>query len=103
MNEITLIFNAEVEKTEKLLAERDVTIWLTQAARVWLAENGYDPKMGARPFERLFEEKIKRQLSKEILFGKLVNGGSATVDVADGEFSFTYREPSTSQFEIIAK
>jgi ATP-dependent Clp protease ATP-binding subunit ClpA len=59
--------------------------------------------MGARPFERLFEEKIKRQLSKEILFGKLVNGGSATVDVADGEFSITYREPSTSQFEIIAK
>ena len=103
LNEMTLIVNAEVEKTEKLLAERDVTIWLTQAARVWLAENGYDPKMGARPFERLFEEKIKRQLSKEILFGKLVNGGSATVDVADGEFSFTYREPTTSQCEILAK
>lgn len=103
LNEMTLIVNAEVEKTEKLLAERDVTIWLTQAARVWLAENGYDPKMGARPFERLFEEKIKRQLSKEILFGKLVNGGSATVDFVDGEFSITYREPSTSQFEIIAK
>ena len=39
LNEMTLIVNAEVEKTEKLLAERDVTIWLTQAARVWLAEN----------------------------------------------------------------
>lgn len=103
LNEMTLIVNAEIEKSERMLAERNVSIWLTQQARVWLAEHGYDPKMGARPFERLYEEKVKRQLSKEILFGKLANGGTANVDVVDGEFVFTYRERTEEPCEIIAE
>ena len=51
------------------------------AARTHLAEIGYDPKMGARPFERLFEDRIKRPLAHEILFGKLTDGGTVTVDM----------------------
>ena len=80
MNEMNLIVNAEVEKTEIMLAPKNITIHVTQQARNWLATNGYDPKMGARPFERLFEEKIKKVLSKEILFGQLKEGGRANID-----------------------
>jgi ATP-dependent Clp protease ATP-binding subunit ClpA len=81
MVEMNLIVNAEVEKTELMLAPKNISINVTQQARDWLAKNGYDPKMGARPFERLFEEKIKKALSKEILFGKLKDGGRANVDM----------------------
>ena len=84
MTEMNLIVNAEIEKTEIMLAPKNITLNVTQQARDWLAQNGYDPKMGARPFERLFEEKIKKVLSKEILFGKLKLGGRANIDFVDG-------------------
>lgn len=87
MNEMFLIVNSEVEKTEVMLTPKNISLNVTQQARDWLAKNGYDPKMGARPFERLFEERVKKPLSKEILFGKLKTGGRANVDydiVTDG-------------------
>lgn len=80
MNEMNFIVNAEVEKTELMLAPKNIVLYVTQPARDWLAKMGYDPKMGARPFERLFEEKIKKQLSSEILFGKLKTGGKVRFD-----------------------
>ncbi len=83
--EMNLIVNAEVEKLEEMLVSKNITINVTAQARQWLTENGYDPKMGARPFERLFEEKIKKPLSKEMLFGKLNQGGRANVDLVNGE------------------
>jgi ATP-dependent Clp protease ATP-binding subunit ClpA len=83
MVEMNLIVNAEVEKVDKLLAINNVTVNVTQPARDWLAKNGYDPLLGARPFERLFEKEVKKPLSKEILFGKLKNGGRANVDIVD--------------------
>ena len=56
------------------------------ASRRWLAERGYDPKMGARPMARLIQEQIKRPLAEELLFGKLSDGGTVLVSVAaDGE------------------
>lgn len=91
MTEMTLIVGAELEKTEALLSDKDITVHITQQAREWLATNGYDPKMGARPFERLFEEKIKRPLSKEILFGKLTNGGFVNVDLQDDQLILSYQ------------
>ena len=84
MTEMNLIVNAEIEKTEVMLSPKSISINVTQQARDWLALNGYDPKMGARPFERLFEEKVKKVLSKEILFGKLKLGGRANIDFVDG-------------------
>jgi len=77
---MNLIVNAEVEKVDAMLSPKNISINVTQQARDWLAKNGYDPKFGARPFERLFEEKVKKPLSKEILFGKLKNGGRANID-----------------------
>lgn len=85
MVEMNLIVNAEVEKTELMLAPKMIGLNVTQQARDWLAKEGYDPKMGARPFERLFERIVKKPLSSEILFGQLKNGGRANVDLVDGE------------------
>lgn len=91
--EMNLIVNAEVEKTQLMLNPRNVTINVTQQARDYLADKGYDPKMGARPFERLFEKLVKKPLSLEMLFGKLKNGGRANVDLVDGEIKVVSLDP----------
>ena len=63
----------------------------TKATR-WLADRGYDKKMGARPLARLIDQEIKSPLSRRVLFGDLVNGGRVTVDVIDDRLSFTVTE-----------
>jgi len=93
MVEMNLIVNAEVEKTEAMLTGKNITINVTQQARDWLAAKGLDPKMGARPFERLFEKSVKMPLSKEILFGKLANGGRVNVDLVGDEINVSVLEP----------
>ena len=70
---------------EALLHEKSVTLSATPAARDWLAQNGFDPMMGARPMARLIQDRIKRPLADELLFGKLANGGRVDIDVRDGE------------------
>ena len=70
---------------EALLHEKSVTLSATPAARDWLAQNGFDPMMGARPMARLIQDRIKRPLADELLFGKLANGGRVNIDVRDGE------------------
>jgi ATP-dependent Clp protease ATP-binding subunit ClpA len=72
------------------LAEKKVTVELTAAARKRLAEKGFDPAFGARPLSRVIEETIKRPLTDELLFGALENGGTATVDVEEGEVVVRY-------------
>ncbi|QBQ54571.1 ATP-dependent Clp protease ATP-binding subunit ClpA [Nitrosococcus wardiae] len=74
---------------EFLLEDKNVTLEVSEMARAWLAEHGYDEKMGARPMARLIQEKIKRPLADELLFGKLANGGHVVVDMADGELEIT--------------
>ncbi len=76
MGKIVDKFIAELEGQ---LAERKVRIELTEPARRWLAEKGYDPKMGARPLARVIEEHVKTPLGEEILFGKLTRGGRVRV------------------------
>jgi ATP-dependent Clp protease ATP-binding subunit ClpA len=66
---------------------KKVTLEVDEAAREWLAREGYDEKMGARPMQRLIQEKIKRQLAEDLLFGDLINGGLVKVGVEGGELS----------------
>lgn len=73
------------------LAERKVTINLTNAARSWLAKNGFDPDFGARPLRRLIMNEIGDVLSEEILFGQLKKGGTVEIDRHDDKFSFSYQ------------
>ncbi|PKM11138.1 MAG: ATP-dependent Clp protease ATP-binding subunit ClpA [Gammaproteobacteria bacterium HGW-Gammaproteobacteria-3] len=74
---------------EALLADRNVTLVLEPSARLWLAEHGCDPKMGARPMARLIQEKIKKPLANDLLFGKLVHGGQVRINVENDELTFT--------------
>jgi ATP-dependent Clp protease ATP-binding subunit ClpA len=70
---------------EAQLADRDVTIELTEDASKWLIANGYDEQMGARPMARVIQEHIKKPLADEVLFGKLKNGGHVRVIVIKDE------------------
>ena len=81
-----------VMQLEAQLADRNVTIELSSAAKEWLAERGYDPLYGARPLARVIQEHIKKPLAEELLFGKLVKGGSVKVNLVDGKLSFDVTE-----------
>jgi ATP-dependent Clp protease ATP-binding subunit ClpA len=77
-----------VMQLEAQLADRNVTIELSSAAKEWLAERGYDRLYGARPLARVIQEYIKKPLAEELLFGKLVKGGSVKVTLKDGKLDF---------------
>jgi len=72
-----------VLQLEAQLMDRNVTIELTPEAADWLAEKGYDDRMGARPLARVIQEHIKKPLAEELLFGKLAKGGTVRVAVKD--------------------
>ena len=82
-----------VLQLEAQLMDRNVTIELTRPAAEWLAEEGYDEKMGARPLGRVIQEHIKKPLAEELLFGKLMKGGNITVGVRDGKIDLQIEEP----------
>ncbi|KPP97565.1 MAG: ATP-dependent Clp protease ATPase suunit ClpA [Bacteroidetes bacterium HLUCCA01] len=70
------------------LAEKNIVLSLTDAAKAWFAEKGYSPAYGARPMSRLMQEQLKNRLVDEMLFGALQKGGSVDVDVDGDELSF---------------
>ncbi|HTC10675.1 MAG TPA: ATP-dependent Clp protease ATP-binding subunit ClpA [Acetobacteraceae bacterium] len=83
-----------VMQLEAQLADRNVTIELSSAAKEWLAERGYDRLYGARPLARVIQEYIKKPLAEELLFGKLVGGGAVKVTMKDGKLDFEIVEAS---------
>lgn len=79
------------------LDDKRVTLHVDEGVRSWLAEKGYDPKMGARPMARLIQEKIKRPLAERILFGDLSQqGGEVLITLDGGELKFSIEEPEKS-------
>ncbi|WP_421681512.1 ATP-dependent Clp protease ATP-binding subunit ClpA [Stutzerimonas urumqiensis] len=73
------------------LEDKHVTLEVSETARSWLAERGYDVQMGARPMSRLIQDKIKRPLAEEILFGELAeHGGTVHIDVENDDLTFDY-------------
>lgn len=83
-----------VLQLEAQLMDRNVSIELTRPAAEWLADKGYDDKMGARPLGRVIQEEIKKPLAEELLFGKLAKGGLVKVGVKDGNLDLRI-EPET--------
>ena len=80
------------------LKDKGIEIVLSTKATKYLAERGYDSKMGARPLARLIDNELKSPLSRRVLFGDLVNGGRVTVGIVDDKLDFTVTElpkPST--------
>lgn len=84
-------------RLESQLSERNVAIELTEEARNWLSEKGYDKANGARPLARLISEKIKKPLADEVLFGKLAKGGTVCVVVKDDELRFEYEQSASKR------
>ncbi|WP_169568603.1 ATP-dependent Clp protease ATP-binding subunit ClpA [Sneathiella limimaris] len=86
---VTRVVEKFILQLETQLQDRNVTLSLTDAAATWLAEKGYDQLNGARPLGRVIQEKIKKPLSEELLFGKLAKGGHVNIGLKKGELSFT--------------
>ncbi|MBT6097656.1 MAG: ATP-dependent Clp protease ATP-binding subunit ClpA [Marinovum sp.] len=82
-----------VLQLEAQLMDRHVSIELSRAAAEWLADKGYDEKMGARPLGRVIQEHIKKPLAEELLFGKLAKGGLVKVGVSKGALKLTLEGP----------
>ncbi len=82
-----------VLQLEAQLLDRNVHIELTPEAANWLAEKGYDDKMGARPLGRVIQEHIKKPLAEELLFGKLTKGGVVKVTLRDDQIALEVEEP----------
>jgi len=82
--DITRVVDKFVKEVTVQLYEKDVTIELDESARKWFADKGFDKLFGARPMNRLIQQKIREPLAEELLFGKLEHGGSVKVS-AEGE------------------
>ena len=82
---------------EAQLAAKNVQLDVDEEARAWLAERGYDARMGARPMARVIQEQIKRPLAEELLFGKLAHGGRVGVGVDDDQLQFDIEARERSQ------
>jgi ATP-dependent Clp protease ATP-binding subunit ClpA len=80
-----------VKELSTQLAEKRVTLEVEDEARLWLAEKGYDPKMGARPMARVIQDHIKRLLAEKLLFGELAGGGHAKIKLVDNRLEFELR------------
>ncbi len=80
-----------VLELEQQLADKNVILQVDEKARAWLARHGYDPTMGARPMARLIQEKMKKALAEELLFGKLAHGGQVDVGAANDALTFDFR------------
>ena len=94
---IVKVVDKFIMQLEAQLADRNVTIELTDEARKWLVENGYDEQMGARPMARVIQSAIKTPLADEVLFGRLKNGGTVRVmvitnDEGERKLGFVYPE-----------
>jgi ATP-dependent Clp protease ATP-binding subunit ClpA len=87
---IELIVDKFIKELNGQLAEKRTLVRLTEDARMWLAKNGFDARYGARPMSRLIHEKIKQPLANEILFGKLTDGGTVSVDTKDDNLELNF-------------
>ncbi|MEY4210120.1 MAG: ATP-dependent Clp protease ATP-binding subunit ClpA, partial [Pseudomonadota bacterium] len=85
---------------EALLADKNVTLSLDAGARNWLALRGYDAKMGARPMARLIQEKIKKPLAEDLLFGRLANGGHVRIEVENDALLFAIESKQMTAAEL---
>jgi len=88
-----------VVELEAKLGNNNVTLELDDAARLWIAERGYDEKMGARPMGRIIQEHIKRPLAEELLFGSLADGGHVRITVGPDDTLKLNAEPVLKELE----
>ena len=83
MDVIRKVVTKFIDELDAQLIEKKVHLDVSDAAKQWFADHGYDKAMGARPMARIIADALKAPLANEILFGKLTSGGTARVDVKD--------------------
>jgi ATP-dependent Clp protease ATP-binding subunit ClpA len=88
---VLLVVDKFLSELEQKLLKKKVILQVSEEIRSWLAETGFDEKMGARPLTRIIDEKIKKPLSKEIIFGKLKDGGEVKVLFQENKPYFEFR------------
>jgi ATP-dependent Clp protease ATP-binding subunit ClpA len=88
---ISKVVEKFIMQLEVQLEDRNVTIEIDEAARVWIGNKGYDKNYGARPLSRIVQENIKKPLAEELLFGKLTNGGLVRITLNENELHFDYK------------
>ena len=99
IDSIMRVVDKLVVELEAKLDNSNVTLELDDKARVWIAERGYDPTMGARPMARIIQEQIKRPLAEELLFGSLAKGGHVKIVIGeDGNLQLN-SEPLLKELE----
>lgn len=86
-----------IMELEAQLSDKNVTFELSQKARQYLSDKGYDPTMGARPLARIIQQEIKQPLAEELLFGKLVKGGLVHIDYDGNALKFEYPKKKKPQ------
>lgn len=91
-NIILQVVDKFVVELQAQLDGRGVSLEVTDKAKQWLADKGYDRAMGARPMARVMQEHVKKNLANELLFGCLVNGGTVKVDIKDKELAFCFSD-----------
>ena len=84
---VTSIIDLQIEKLNKRLEDKQITITLTDAAKAFIVDQAYDPQFGARPLRRYVQHTVETMLSKRILRGDITLGQNVTVDVHDGELT----------------
>jgi len=87
-----LIVDKFIKEVNDMLADKGILIELTDTVKNYLVKKGFNKKMGARPLQRVIDEQIKKPMSKEVLFGRLVNGGHVTVDLNGEEITLDIKE-----------
>ena len=88
-----------VKMVQEELADKNITLELTESAREYLAEKGFDPVLGARPLRRVIQNEVEDTLSDELLGGELREGDVALVDAIDGKIVITpkHQEPEDAE------
>jgi ATP-dependent Clp protease ATP-binding subunit ClpA len=99
VNSVNRVVDKLIVELEAKLDSNNVTLELDDAARAWIAERGYDPKMGARPMARVIQEHITRPLAEELLFGKLEGGGHVRISVGTDDSLKLNAEPALRELE----
>ena len=95
--EILLIVDLMMNQVRKELEEKKIDLELTDAARGWLGENGFDPVLGARPLRRLIQNEVEDALSDEVLSGRLKGGDLAVIDLEDGKIVVHSKTPDEAE------
>jgi len=97
-----LIIDKFIKEMNDMIADKGILVELTDNVRNYLIKHGFNRKMGARPLLRTIDEKIKKPMSREVLFGRLVNGGHVTVDLVDDEITLDVKEFMPAIEEVVA-